>query len=308
VDQRGAAAPKLFVIALRCGQLGNRLILFAHFIALAEESGCRVVNISFHSYAHLFEHTAQDIYCRYPVAARRSWLDAVPGLARAIRKTRILYHVVRYGSALNARLPLLGKSVLTVEEMPEITLIEGAEFQGRIRDARLVLIYGWPFRAPGCVARHADKIRAYFRPVPEHARASREAVERLRRGADVVAGVHIRHGDYRHYRGGQFNFPVARYAAWMRELAGQFPGRKVSFLVCSDEPRNAAEFPGLAVGFGPGTPVGDLYALAGCDCLFGPRSTFTQWASFYGNTPLRPISSSEDRLDRATFRVSGLEG
>ena len=86
---------KLFIIALRCGRLANRLSLFANFIALAEHQGHRVINFTFHSYAKLFETTRRDIYCQYPVPSRRSWLEAVPGAAYLLRTTRILYHAVR---------------------------------------------------------------------------------------------------------------------------------------------------------------------------------------------------------------------
>src|SRR5271165_1191594 len=120
---RPAPDSKHYVIALRCGRFGNRLIIFAHFIALAEELGCRVTNVTFHSYAHLFETTRRDIFCRYPATLRQSWIDRVPGLARAIRKTRIFYHVLRYSSALNLRLPIAGKRIITVEEKPEVTSI-----------------------------------------------------------------------------------------------------------------------------------------------------------------------------------------
>jgi hypothetical protein len=36
---------------------------------------------------------------------------------------------------------------------------------------------------------------------------------------------------------------------------------------------------------GPGHFIEDLYALASCDYIIGPPSTFSQWASFYGNVP-----------------------
>lgn len=318
----------MIVISLRSGRLANRLTLFAHFIAMAEEQGHHLVNFAFHSYAHLFETTRRDIYCRYPVAERRSWLDAVPGVAASLRKTRICYQLVCYGSIWNERFPIFGKSVVTLREKPapkslppegpEITLrevpqaniipLDGPEVQAQIRDAWLVFAHGWPFRVPtDWIRRHAGKIRDHFQPIEEYARASREAVDRLRRDADVVVGVHIRQGDYRTWRRGKYFFPAARYAGWMRELAAQFPDRKVAFFVCSDEPRAADEFPGLAVGLGAGSAVGDLYALAGCDYIFGPQSTFTQWASLYGNKPLFLLNDASDRLDPAKFRVSGLD-
>src|SRR5437870_99845 len=109
---------KLFVIAFRCGRLANRLALFANFIAFAEEHHCRVMNFTFHSYAHLFETTRRDIYCRYPVAAKRSWLDVVPGAGPLIRGTRIFYRVVRAASLLNEWSRILGPSTMTLREAP----------------------------------------------------------------------------------------------------------------------------------------------------------------------------------------------
>lgn len=277
---------KRFFISFRTGQMGNRLVLFANFVGFAQDQGHRVINFAFHSYAPLFQSTCRDIYCQYPPAPRRSVLDVIPGLAPALRGTRLLYRLVHAAARLNERSPRRGVVTLRETTGQSVTPLEGPEVQGRIAAAHTVFVEGWRFRAPGCLQRQADKVRAYFQPVEAHALASRRAVEDLRRQADIVIGVHVRHGDYCRWKGGKFWFSAERYAAWMRELAGQFPGSRVAFLVCSDETRNAAEFPGLVVGFGPGVPIEDLYALAGCDYIFGPLSTFSQWASFQGNKPL----------------------
>jgi len=299
---------KRFFIALRTGRLANRLVLFANFIAFARDRGDRVINFAFHSYAPLFVSTRNDIYCQYPIPRRRSWMDVIPGLAPALRGTRILYNCVHAASLLNERLPLLGRAAVTLRETPgqAMTPLEGPAVQARIAHARAVLVDGWGFRAPGCLQRQAAQVRAYFQPVEEHAQASRLAVDRLRWQADVLIGVHIRRGDYRQWAGGKFFFPVSRYAAWMRQLAGQFSGSRVAFLVCSNEPRHPSEFQGLSVGFGPGLPIRDLYALAGCDYIFGPRSTFSQWASFYGGRPLWHCPDLEATAQLENFRVSWL--
>jgi hypothetical protein len=289
--------------------MGNRLTLFANLVAYAAEYGHRLINVTFHSYAALFETTQRDIYCRYPVPERRSWLDRIPGVAGAIRKTRIFVHIIRRVSLLNEKLPLFGKRVVTLRERPGhlIILLETPEVQAQIEDARIVFVYGWVFRAPGAMRRQAEKVRAYFRPIAEYERASTQAVAPLRKDAEVVIGVHVRQEDYRRWRKGTCFFTMPQYASWMRELADQFPGQKVSFLVCSDEPRHLEEFPGLSVGFGPGTAMGDLYALAKCDYILGPLSSYSQWASFYGNKPLYQLSDSKDRLVRTKFRVSYLD-
>lgn len=300
-----APKPKTFVISMRCGRLANRLTIFAHFIGLAEEHGHRVINFTFHSYADLFENTRRDIYCRYPVARRRSWMDIVPGVAPLLRKSRLCYRMVRAAAVFNSRVPILGSSAVTLFEQVGAgpIFLESPDVQGKIRDARLVFIYGWPFRAPECVRRHADKIRAYFRPIDSFERASSEAVSRIRWRAEIVVGVHVRHGDYRTFMGGRYFYETGRYAAWMREFAGHFPGRKVGFMVCSDEPRSAGEFPGLHVEWAPGSPVGDLVALSKCDYIMGPESTFSQWASFYGNAPLLVLQRPDTVVAPAGFRV-----
>jgi hypothetical protein len=299
---------KLFIISGRCGRLANRMVLFANFIALAEEQGHRVMNPTFHSYAHLFETTRRDIYCQYPTPARRSWMDVFPGAAAAIRGTRLFFRVARAASGLNEKLPLFGKGVVTLRQTPgkDITALDGPEVQAKIRNARIILVNGWNFRAPGLVQRHAEKIKSYFQPISELEQASRWAVDALRLEAEVLVGVHIRRGDYSNWRSGQCFFEVSRYASWMRELAEQFRPRKVSFLVCSNEPRERNEFSGLSVGFGAGTAVGDLYALAKCDYIFGPVSTFSQWASFYGGKPLLHLSDKNARMELARFSVSDL--
>jgi hypothetical protein len=296
---------KLLIIAGRVGRLANRLVLFANFVAFAEEHGYRLNNCTFHSYADLFETTRRDIYCRYPIAARRSVLDIVPGVAAAIRKTRVLAHAVRMACVLSERSPALRRYAVTLRESDGVDL-ESPPVQARLSGASRVFFMGWAFRAPAYVERHAAKIRAYFRPVERHDRASRETVERLRRNGDIVVGVHIRHGDYRGWRGGKYFLDIERYAAWMRELADQFPGRRVAFLVCSDEPRSVGEFPGLSVGFGAGVPVQDLCALGRCNYVLGPVSSFSQWASFYGDKPLLHLRDRNDCVEVSRFRVSFL--
>lgn len=299
---------KLFVISGRCGRLGNRIILFANFIALAEEQGHRVSNPTFHSYAQFFEATRDDIYCRYPRATRKSWWDIIPGVGGAVRGTRLFFRLARVFGVWNERHPVFGRSIFTLRETPAqpITALDGPEVQAKIRDARVIFVNGWNFRAPELVKRHAEKIRSYFRPIAEIEQASRQAVEQLQRQADVVMGVHVRHGDYRTWNGGKCFFPASQYADWMKGLAEQFPGRKVAFFVCSDEPRLEHEFPGLRVGLGAGSAVGDLCALARCDYILGPVSTFSMWASFYGNKPLFLIRDGAARIERIEFRVSDL--
>ncbi len=65
-------------------------------------------------------------------------------------------------------------------------------------------------------------------------------------------------------------------------------------------------FSKLQVTFGTGDLIEDMYALASCDYLIGPPSTFTMWASFYGKVPLNIIRRSDQSQQLSDFIV--LEG
>lgn len=296
---------KLFTVGCRCGRLGNRIIMFANVIALAEEHGDRVINYTFHTYAEFFEATRHNFRCEYPVPKRKHWLDVLPRVGALIHKSRICYHLTRYFSVLNFHVPLFGKKVVTLRQLPDrrVTLMDGPEMQAKIDPARIIFVHGWWLRVPNLVEKHAAKIRDYFRPIEKYEIASREVIDRLRSKADVVIGVHVRHGDNRTWRGGKYFFPTECYAAWMREMIPQIPGRKVIFLVCSDEPRNAGEFPGLPVEFGSESPYIDLYSFARCDYILGTKSTFTQWASYYGEKPVLLVCERDEPIKLEKFRI-----
>lgn len=47
--------------------------------------------------------------------------------------------------------------------------------------------------------------------------------------------------------------------------------------------------------------VEDLYALSRCNYIMGPPSTFTMWASFIGDVPLRIVKYSNENIERDEF-------
>ncbi len=300
---------KKIVLVNRCGRMGNRLVLFANFAALAEELGCTIVNCPFHSYAQSFVNTRRDIYCRYPASSRKSIWDRIPGASGIIRGTRIFFHGTRALSSLIERLDIGKNTIFTLREekgLPVIISLESPEIIDAIGRADIVFANGWKFRAPNLVKKHAERIRSYFRPIPGIEEVARHAVEELRQDADIVVAVHMRRGDYRRWQQGRYFFSKDRYAQWMQQMEKLFPQKRVAFLLCSDEAFSRDDFPGLSVRPGPGTPTEDMHAMAECDWIFGPLSTFSQWASFYGATPLFHLRDKDDQLELQKFQVSNL--
>jgi hypothetical protein len=330
-----ASQGKLIVIIFKEEGLANHLALFGHFIAFAEEYGYQLINPTFKPYAGFFYSTQHNPHCAYPFSRR--W-PSRSGKAKSIREMDGTGHAMNNGSNLTETVLIstpqnsialerpdrLGfdqmldaavenpdaianadGAITVLHEVPgkPYTPLEAPEIRARINDSQISFAVGWYFRAVDCVQRHAEKIRRYFQPVENCVQRAVGTVNRLRQESDTVVGVHVRHGDYREWLEGEHFHPASQYATWMHQVREQFSKRKVAFFVCSDEQRNRSEFPGLQVEFGcPKSPLGDLYGLAECDYIFGPVSTFSMWASFYGNKRLFLIRSRKDRIELNGFR------
>lgn len=290
----------MIVISGDFGQLGNRLTVFANLIAGACEHGLRIANPAFHGYAGYFEATQRDLWCRYP--PRPSAWPPAPGLRRRLhRGTDVLRRYARKFRNRTGRWPPL----LRVIDIGwrERCDVDGPEFLALARRPGLLIARGWLFRALGSFERHAETVRNFFTPVARHRRPVAALLGRLRRSADVVVGVHVRHGDYRQFLGGRYFLETAQYAALMRRMRALLAGRRVAFLVCSNAGQSAETLAGLDVTPGTGHELEDLYALASCDYLIGPPSTYTMWASFWGRVPLRFILDPDAPLRLEDFQV-----
>ena len=282
----------MIIIAQHIGQLGNRLALFSHFIAFAREHRLTVANAAFEDYATRFVTTDADIFCRYPPA--RSWLKPNP------KRREWVYRLAARAVRELSRRPLPFIHICRLDR--DVPFVLDADF-ARIARRKIVFICGYLFRMPDTLAESAPVLRDYFRPQEETMQAVSRSIQAAREGCDILCGVHIRHGDYREYVGGLHFYTTAEYAEIMVRAKALFPGRKVAFLVCSNEPQEAAPFHGLHVSFGPGDLVEDMYALAACDYIIGPPSTFTVWSSFYGSVPLCCLMSADAAFTLEDFQI-----
>lgn len=285
----------MYVITRRSGQLANRLVRAAHVLAAALERGHGFADLSFGEYAGDFEGT------------RRDWLSRFPARRGLLRPGKVSAHVARRlgkaGMWLAGRTGWPAALELTNVEMT--CDLDSPELRALAARRGLVLFAGWQFRTRSLGA-HVEAIRRHFAPAPAHARAVAALHAQLRTRADLVVGVHVRRGDYAGWNGGRYFWEPAAYAALARRVATLFSGRRVLFLVASNEPVHPATWAGLPFAPAPGHPVQDLYALAGCDYLFGPPSTFTQWASFYGSAPLWVVERPDEPPALERFCIAGL--
>jgi hypothetical protein len=278
----------VIVIADKVGQLGNRLFHFAHFVAFGRSHDVAVANPGFGDFASFFPELSSDPLCRVP--ARRSHVPATERTREAAFRA----------CALLARGPVPKMRLATGEACD----LRSPEFRRQAERRRLLMVSGWLFRDDASFREQAGLLRLLFKPADVHLRSAERTTGEARRDCDVLVGVHVRHGDYAQYAGGRHFHPVDAYARLIERLAGLFPGRRPRFLVCSDDPASCTALRSEHVMAGPGQLVEDMYALAGCDYIVGPPSTFSAWASFYGEVPLHHFQDPDAELSLEAFRVS----
>jgi hypothetical protein len=286
--KRGVKGKHMLVIAATSGQLCNRLFQFAHFMAFCQKRNLRIVNLAFTDYAQYFDATDKKLLISFPLSNC----------------------TVRYSYLRTAMHKLLRKSAAIMEfsmaRFPGITSIQFydeplncAERLELRLNHRLIFISGWNFRNYPEVEQYADDIRRYFLPKRQYIDQAKQICNAIRKDSDVIIGLHIRRGDYKIHLGGKYYFEDEVYIRIIQALIAQFPGKKVKVLIASNDPLNMASFSCVSdnIIWNEREPIVDLMALAHCDYIVGPPSTFSAWASFYGKVPLLTVEEPQQVID-----------
>lgn len=155
----------------------------------------------------------------------------------------------------------------------------------------------------GYISHHSEKLRHLFTPSDEIWKTIEEMIPTASEEY-VTVGVHMRGGDYRTYLNGRYFYEVETYREFMIQMKNLFEkeGKKTRFLICTNETFQPKDFEGLEILHQKGTNMlVDLYGLSRCDYIIGPPSTFSQWASFYGKVPLKPLMSADENISLNNF-------
>jgi hypothetical protein len=278
------------------GRLGNRLTIFAHFISCAIENSLTIINLSFNEYACFFESLNQDILCRYP----KNRLTLLNG--KKLRQ--ILYEVSDKSINLLSKFEASHWEIIKSKPgNPKFILSNNPEFFELARK-KIVICQGYFFRDYENVAKHADKIKEYFCPIKEIQIKVDNLMNNIRKNSEIVIGIHIRQGDYEQFQGGKFFFTTTDYIKIMQKARSLFINKNIAFLICSDTEQNKSYFSEFNVTFGNNHIVEDLYSLSQCDYLIGAPSSYSRWASFYGDVPLCVIDRPDKDISLDKFEIN----
>lgn len=282
----------MLIVSAKSGQLGNRLLLFAHFIAFAIEHNLTVINPAFNDYAEFFCGTKKDFLCCYPALQ-----FSIPWS----KKLGEYYYKLNRYVAENKRFNTIDIQRDKPFNWTTSTVVEQLQYQS------LNFFQGWLFRDGWFVDditnlhKHGQAIRTYFQPLKKYQDNVEKLIFSIRSQTDILIGVHIRHGDYQQHQNGRYFYPVEDYVKIMESTQVLFPGKRVTFLICSNEKQQQQYFQHLSYTFANNHIIEDLYSLAQCDYIIGPPSSFTMWASFYGERPLYMIRDINKVLEIKHF-------
>ena len=156
------------------------------------------------------------------------------------------------------------------------------------------------------LAQTKRELQHIFRPREEIMERASNMIADIRREADMIVGVHIRHGDYKTFFNGRYYYTLEEFHQFMLRIHALYNDRRVAFFISSNESFDVSIFKGCRCyrfGKEPSGDILDLYTLSLCDRILGPWSTYSRWASFIGEVPLCFIESKEQQFTDDSFSV-----
>lgn len=282
----------MIIITEKAGRLGNKLVLYSHFISFHSSYRVPVINVTLDEDAELFESTSRDLFCRYP--AKKSLIKPSIYLRKKIYRAAVkMANIIeRIG---------IGKSFINVINIDtnESVSLDDPKYIRILKRTPIVFIKGYQYRHKSGYVDSGSKIKEYFKPKENISTSINNKLNILKEKSDIIVGIHIRQGDYRNFMGGQWYFTTAQYVEVMHRLTELLNPAIVGFLVCSNVKQDLQDFSNLCVEFGSESAVEDMYALSQCDYIVGPPSSYNSWSAFYGDVPIYylSISSTPSSLD-----------
>ncbi|RHR28703.1 hypothetical protein DWX43_12235 [Clostridium sp. AF19-22AC] len=169
-----------------------------------------------------------------------------------------------------------------------------------------VFLYGWPFYDLEALRATGDMIRTYFAPTSEMKQKIQGLLCGIKKGKEdcLLIGIHLRKGDYKEWRNGEFYYTNDIYKQYMLDIALSMKERCI-FVMFSNEPVETSEFIDSAydIYVSHGTAYEDFHLMERCDYLVGPPSSFSGLASFFGKVPRYMMMNGTRKFDSKDLHI-----
>lgn len=150
------------------------------------------------------------------------------------------------------------------------------------------------------------EIQFIFRPKDSIIENAKSMINTIKEHADMVIGVHVRHGDYKTFYNGKYYYSLQEFHSFMLQIKRLYSAKRIAFFISSNESFSLDYFSDCdcyRFGKEPSGDILDLYTLSMCDMIIGPWSTYSRWASFIGEVPLCCIKDKDQIINNDSFSI-----
>jgi hypothetical protein len=277
----------MIIVNDKPGQLCNRLWAYSFFIAYALKQSITIYIPHLKEYRQYFENLYSIPHVHFAVVKNLQSVDTL-----TFHSYRLITKVLRIISSwFNLHIPriYLDPYNWTRESWrPSVLNKKG----------NIVFLGSWFHpKDVSALLEYKDVIVKLFEPRTIYKNRVDTLFRELRNYQDVIVGIHIRRGDYARFYGGIYLFDDNVYKNYMKAVQDAFSGKRVCFFLSSDEMIVNSHFNGYKIAYlERPVMVEDVYALSQCDYILGPPSTFSMWASFIGDVPLRIVKYKDEEI------------
>lgn len=269
------------------GQLGNKLLISAHAIAYCLSRNETLLNAVL---GHDITYFSVPRFARNRIFVVNS------------ERLRLIFSIAVHGLQQAAN----SFSARSLFDQYHIGWVHTELASLTRRNRTWLLLEGEGFRSTIDLQLHQATIRKLFTPKSTYRKQVEMIINKLKGEGSLLVGLHLRRGDYKQWQAGKYYYDDLTYLNYIKQAKRLFNDQNVQFILCSDEPINTNLFQYENVYISTNEVIVDLYLLASCDFLIGPPSTFTGWASFYGEVPLQVIEHRNGTLILDLFKVHTL--
>jgi len=294
----------MVIIISREGQFANRILHASSFIVNAKEHNYKVLHLFFDDYYPVFSEKLgkkKDLI--------NIWGKKKTNLVFFCQQ--VLSFVIRIFLRLRIKkLPLF--EIIEYKKYGQETVffdLNRDEFVQKAK-SKLVLVYGWLFKDPENLKKHKELLLEIWQPNTSYLVNVEYYFRKYKRDHDVLVGVHVRRGDYKIFEGGKWFYTPDQYYEKMKEIASleRFRDKRIAFVVCSNErDLSLPDTDKFSIFNEERHFAEDIFLLSKCDYIIGPPSTFSIWASFYGDVPLYLIDDVNRPVSKEDFRKNIIE-
>jgi hypothetical protein len=262
----------VIVINQNYGQLGNRLFLYAHFLAYGIENNRKVI---------------------YPGFSER--LESFPNLKKMSIKNKFFGNIC--SKSLDNFIYIFFRRFFHAYSKPMRSLehLTGRSFHIRLDPLQesfypefgmglkvpngLCFFEGWAFRVHEAFRKHAEMIRTIFQFDNSTLEVAQHFLKNFYDGLKV--GIHVRRGDYAS-AAPQWVYSNRYWIEAISRIQSN-TDQKIYFIIVSDDSALKIDIDGVHRFYG--NDIHDMALLSKCDFVMGPPSTFNRWAAFVGDKP-----------------------